>query len=935
MKTKLFFKYTFLLLFLAGLQLQAQTYYFRSKASGDWKSPSTWEYSSTDGGTPISPSVLYPQNGNTAKVDVLAGHTVDITNGTYIKNTHVNSGGVLRTNFTTGGSYTIDASASANNQLVLETGGVLKLYNGLAVIASQSKKPILVKGGATISYENMGTNPDYEHYFDPYFRDISGFVIFEHNSTLEIHSSYLPKLGISYIRKSTNLPSIIPNFVIKDENALSNIGNSFTINALVKIDPSVLSLNIVSTYGTISFLHGISGHTNIVADNTTIITFGSSSIAPILDGTLSLNFFNGNLYFLNGVNILSGSSVKFQSIDPSESSQFSLAGAMNINGSVDLTNSTIEDSDGEIAVQDGGVLRSSHEEGLNGFGDTDSGSALTFSPNSTMEYYVSGDQKISGLTYGHLNLLGGGTKTFVGDSTTAEGLTTISGNTTAIVPESADEGPYKTFSANGGIKNLDNTGNKTGDLIIGNNSNLLQDINADNNYAKVQVNRNSLIKRLDYTYWSAPVSGQQLKAFSPNTLNNRFMEYTEATDLFTAVSNVNSDFVPAKGYAIRAPNNFSTTAQTFEGKFTGKPNNGDQTINLSYTPVDGNSPSTHIKAGYNLVGNPYPSNISFDQLHADNSSAIDGVAYFWTNTNEDVAAAGTGYTGENYAVYNLTGGTPATHAVGSGSTPTGIIKTGQGFMVRASGSGSLVFKNGIRSADATSHFFSKNSGNTEKDRFWLDFISPKGIVNTLLIGYVEGATDEYDTSYDAPKMALGSDSFYSMADQIKLAIQGRKIPFLTQDKIALGTVQVEAGSYTIHLNTGEGIFNGSQKIYLKDNIESKTVDLTESDYIFNADQGITEGRFEIVYRNESVLSAGNVTDKESIIVYRDGEDFVVRSYEKVDHIEIYDVSGRLLKSFNPNQKEFRIQNSGLNKGVNILRLGHNGKTTVKKIVAAF
>ena len=85
------------------------------------------------------------------------------------------------------------------------------------------------------------------------------------------------------------------------------------------------------------------------------------------------------------------------------------------------------------------------------------------------------------------------------------------------------------------------------------------------------------MKRLDYTYWSSSVSGQNLKNFSSSTLDSRFYVYNESNDYFDGLFIKNSypnntlsitniedkntyTFTKGKGYAIRAPNNYSTSA---------------------------------------------------------------------------------------------------------------------------------------------------------------------------------------------------------------------------------------------------------------------------------------------------------------------------------------------------------------------------------------
>ncbi|KEY18801.1 hypothetical protein [Kaistella antarctica] len=107
-----------------------------------------------------------------------------------------------------------------------------------------------------------------------------------------------------------------------------------------------------------------------------------------------------------------------------------------------------------------------------------------------------------------------------------------------------------------------------------------------------------------------------------------------------------------------------------------------------------------------------------------------------------------------------------------------------------------------------------------------------------MIGYLRQASNGFELNYDAPLMVLGSDAFYSILDDHKLAIQG-KASFINTDVVALGSGQYEAGTYTISLGVKEGIFAKGQKIYLKDNESNTVTDLTQGDYAFAANQGLT------------------------------------------------------------------------------------------------
>ncbi|MCU0351140.1 MAG: hypothetical protein MUF43_09990, partial [Flavobacterium sp.] len=159
-------------------------------------------------------------------------------------------------------------------------------------------------------------------------------------------------------------------------------------------------------------------------------------------------------------------------------------------------------------------------------------------------------------------------------------------------------------------------------FIVENNGNLLQNATAAN-VGAITVRANSQpLMRLDYTLWSSPVAGQNLKAFSPNTLSPRFYVYDETATTGNSSSNNGTyvtvlnetneatyNFEAAQGYLIRTPNNHPTTPTVYNGVFTGVPQNGDYSATLST-----------VNAGYNLVGNPYPSSIDLNAFFTGNSA---------------------------------------------------------------------------------------------------------------------------------------------------------------------------------------------------------------------------------------------------------------------------------------------------------------------------
>lgn len=480
------------------------------------------------------------------------------------------------------------------------------------------------------------------------------------------------------------------------------------------------------------------------------------------------------------------------------------------------------------------------------------------------------------------------------------------------------------LSITNSITNLGNGSN----FIVESDGNLLQIENAAQNVGNITVKRDAQLKRLDYNYWASPVAGQNLKVFSPGTLNNRFYTYNESNDLFDVIDPLANNFANnGKGYAIRAPNNYTTALQTFVGKFVGAPSNGIKASTLEYTDSS---------RGFNLIGNPYPSNLNFYSLYADNSELIYNTAYFWTNINPNPEMQGNGYPGDgelnNYAVLNGIGGVSATTPADGGFfVPNEYIKVGQGFIVKAKKAGTLNFDNNIRTPDNSGHFFNRYT-QTPVDRYWLHLTTPLNVITTQLIGYKMEATNDFELDYDAPLFVVGADAFYSLLGERKLAIQG-KAPFVETDILKLGSRQYAAGNYTISLGNREGIFAGSQNIYLKDKQTGTVTNLSEGEYTFAANAGESTGRFEIIYKPEIVL----VTDsarKEELVVYRDAQDFVVKAQtKKISDVEVYDSSGRMIYKIQPNDTTAVIHSAFMPQGVYILKITTaDGAVISKKIL---
>lgn len=489
------------------------------------------------------------------------------------------------------------------------------------------------------------------------------------------------------------------------------------------------------------------------------------------------------------------------------------------------------------------------------------------------------------------------------------------------------------IEANGSLTVTDGIINQAtdADLVIASDGNLKQiaDVQVSPNTGSATAKRNIKFRngtRAEYNYLISPVVGQRLNTIYPGI--SYVLYHNEVNNMF---GNSSGAYIPGRGLAVKEATMAGVSANNVDATFKGALANGVINFPLAYTDA------AH---GYNLVGNPYPSNINLQTFYTLNSGKISSTFYFWDNAANNVyQQQGSGYSGRAYAVLNASNGmgNAAGYLLSPQETlntkvPNAIAKVGQGFMVRALGAGTnLVFNNSIRTTDNTGASFFSKPADSAANRYWLRLITPTGLVNTIGVVYYEGGSASFGMD-DSEMNVDASDMLYSMADDRRLQIEGRPV-FEDTEKINLGSHHFAAGNYTLSLGDKEGIFAGSQNIYLKDKQTGTVTNLSEGDYTFAANAGESTGRFEIIYKPEIVL----VTDsarKEELIVYRDAQDFIIKAQTKeISAVEVYDSSGRMIYKIQPNDTTAVIHSAFMPQGVYILKITTaDGAVISKKIL---
>lgn len=501
-------------------------------------------------------------------------------------------------------------------------------------------------------------------------------------------------------------------------------------------------------------------------------------------------------------------------------------------------------------------------------------------------------------------------------------------------------------------------------LIFENNASLVQINDAAVNVGNITYKRltKTVVRNTDYTYWSTPVSPLNLGgtggiSYNPSSLVGSIFysyEVTAGSEDWKGES-ATSPMIVGKGYSIRGPGPISySPISLLEATFTGRPNNGRY-------PITGINPFKSY-----LLGNPYPSALDADKFLTDNADVIDGTLYFWTHSTKigiGVVNPGTGvyaYSGDDYASYNLTGGV-GTDGVAypqggvqapssPGFKPTGKIGAGQGFFATSNttikGANEIVFNNSMRVGVGgitgdNSQFFKTNSTKSkttsaiEKNRVWLNLTNTQGAFKQLLVGYITGATNDYDNGYDGETFD-GNEflDFYSVNQEKNFVIQGRALPFDVNDEVSLGYRSVAAGDFSIGIDEVDGVIL-SQKVFIEDKLLNVAHDLKASPYDFTTQAGTFNDRFVLHYKDKTLGADDFDKTENQVLISKDKNDLKIKSeLENIKRITVFDLFGR--KVFDKeviNSNELSISNSTLNKQIVIVKvILANGNVISKKVI---
>jgi len=318
-------------------------------------------------------------------------------------------------------------------------------------------------------------------------------------------------------------------------------------------------------------------------------------------------------------------------------------------------------------------------------------------------------------------------------------------------------------------------------------------------------------------YMSSPVSN-----VAPGNMN-RYKFYDETNNTWT--TNAPAQTIGAGFLAVPTDNAVTSTS------FSGNLNNGDISIPLTYTITNA------VKAGFNLIGNPYPSYLDWTAVYTANSGAL-STSTLWYRTK-----SGT------YTFWTVNGES----GVGSPIEASKYIPPMQAFWVRANGTGPLNLTNTLRGHAPDGGSLLKAPAANNNTLIRLE-VSNGTNTDEAVLYLNDNASNGFDT-YDSPKMSNDDPAIaeiFTRAGSERLVINGMQTT-PKDTEIALGFEAGNASSFSLRANELRNL-PSDVKVILKDNVTNVETNLTDgASYAFEP-IATTADRFSVIFR-----TAGSVT----------------------------------------------------------------------------
>ena len=499
------------------------------------------------------------------------------------------------------------------------------------------------------------------------------------------------------------------------------------------------------------------------------------------------------------------------------------------------------------------------------------------SASSSANYVISGNLTINGT-----DSIVWGNSEMAGTVELAGGNNVISSSNPVIFQNLTNSGT--TTIKSGTILTVNGTLASTGTFIIEDGASLVQPTGGLVSGTGFTVQRNGA-DNFKYNLWSSPILNGSL-----SSLRNDIYKYVESA---RTASSYSTGWVAASGTMTVGEGYIATNGYGIS--FTGTVNTGNITVPVTLTTIE--SAATD---GWNLLGNPYPCDITVSSFLTANSSVITPAGlYFWSNSSGNYVAAN-----------------------------SGNIPSCQGLFVQAIGSGNVSFNNSMRTTGTTA--FYRIAEESPVVTLTLTLTNPDTLTDQTQIEFSPSGNNGYSQNEDLYKLK-GNNSleFYSKIDSnafdFSINVQG---PLTSNKVVPLGYDATVPGTYTIGIKDTTG-FNGTD-ILLQDKLTGATYNLSEGNYQFTSGSTTANSRFSVVFSPQSVTGISSYTTSTSnqINIYAYNKIVYVKNSNPTG-VVISDVTGRQVYQGNSTEINLSNQITGM---YLVSVIDANGVTTQKVII---
>ncbi len=347
--------------------------------------------------------------------------------------------------------------------------------------------------------------------------------------------------------------------------------------------------------------------------------------------------------------------------------------------------------------------------------------------------------------------------------------------------------------------------------------------------------------------------------------------------------------------------------------YSGTTNDGAQSSTYSFASSPVGDPGYD---GWNLIGNPYPSNIDWNTIDDQDGGSVFTSYSVWDN-----------------GVYRSWNGTVATNG------GTRYIAPGQSFWVKSTGNNgvSFDFARADRTFSGGNAFFGNFKKASSVEVISLTVTSPGGLTDETVIYFPAGSISGFDPEGgDAhkPWNNLPNSNLYSLPENSdeKLAINAFG-PWHVDARIRLGfsNDSTFGKQHTIELD-GSRLNTAWGDIYLEDLADTAANwHNMGTPYTFLNDSSVTENRFVLHFKPKN-FSVEELHVKRNYRIYYDEKDLMLQVYSPFIKWSIFNSVGQKIAENMAEQGKHSLSDYVQKSGVYTLQLEYKGFVRGEKVV---